>query len=433
MKWLLAGGILLRFLVLITAGAENSDPHLLVIQYIADTGTLPVSNLLNQSYHPPLYYVLMAPLWRAAPMPGPIHFASFVFSTLNLILIRRLMDRPDVYPTGAGKLFAFAVACFLPEFVMFGLFVSNDTLTMLTGTILMLCVLRYIEQPTLGRLSVLGVGVGIGLLTKGTFLLTGIALLPVMLIVESRKPHWARRIVTAVAVFCSIWLALGCFKYVDNAIRLGRPIVHNLDVPNQTYRMQRGTWKGLKTIFDFNIVKLVREPILLPRSPSSYPLLMYATFWYTHIPNSSYFGSWHGYGWVGSVIYAMATVPTIVFFAGGFRAIRTVFTAGEWTNRRLIVLASLLLLLSNLLVVLAAGVKYEVWSCFQSRLCFQSMVPMVVLFGMGYELLERLPRWARAAIAVICWMLVACFVLYFAIEIVLHCGLLPVGEEVQQW
>ena len=43
-------------------------------------------------------------------------------------------------------------------------------------------------------------------------------------------------------------------------------------------------------------------------------------------------------------------------------------------------------------VVVAAGIRYDNWSCFQSRLCFQSMVPILLCFTWGMESFEKSPR-----------------------------------------
>jgi len=63
LKFCLVAGIALRFIVLITASGVNPDDHLGVIAYIAEHHALPISNHLAQSYHPPLYYLLMSPLF----------------------------------------------------------------------------------------------------------------------------------------------------------------------------------------------------------------------------------------------------------------------------------------------------------------------------------------------------------------------------------
>jgi len=435
MDLLLAAGIILRLAVLIFALPNNADPHQQVIEYIVEHGSLPNSDELNQSYHPPLYYLLMAPLWRAWHSSDVLHFASFVSSCVNLLLIRKLLGHPLVLPHRLTRVTALAFVCFMPEFVMFSGFVSNDTLTFLIGTIMFATLLRYLQSPSRASLVLLGITIGLGLLTKGTFLGTGPAVALVVLIVECRR-GW-RRAIPAVVGFCLLWTVLGCYKYLENTVLLGRPLAHNLDSHGITWQGQHGEWRGWSTAYDINVIKLIRQPILNPHNSFSIPLLMYATLWYPHIPSSSFGGNWHGYQWVGSILYAVAIIPTLILIVGVARGIgATLHLLGnpaKWSAAAppaLAVVASILMLLSNLFVVLAAGLKFDVWSCFQSRLCFQSMVPAIVLFGLGMEAMPE-SGWARGIIHATCWTTAACCVLYFVVEISLACEVLAYGPELK--
>lgn len=422
---LLAAGIVLRFVVLNTAGALNPDRHDLVIQYIAEHHSLPDSKELYQSFHPPLYYLLMLPLWNPQNY-GPMHFASFAFSCVNLILISRLLRKEKIIPNPSARLIALAIACFSPQFVMFGSFLSNDPLAMLVGTLIFIATICYAENPTLTRLMTCAFSVGVGLLTKGTFILTGPALLLVVIFVEcreKRKNVWLRPV-----LFCLIFAIVGCYKYVENYRNFGTPIVHNLDLGGEIYEMQRGTWKGWQSVFDVNVIELIRQPILRIHHTLSYPLLMYGTFWYPHYPDSTYQGNVTGYDWVGSTIYAIAVVPTLVFLIGlGWSVWQGILRIRFSDPQPQLVLGiSSILLLSNLIVVLGAGIKYDAWSCFQSRLCFQSMMPALVIFGAGFDVVAK-NLFVRRAIEIICCLTIACCLLYFAVEIGLYLGILQPG------
>src|SRR5204863_2335255 len=148
--------------------------------------------------------------------------------------------------------------------------------TMLIGTAQFAVAVAWLKRPTTGLLVALGLLVGAGLLTKGTFLLTGPAL---TIVVARRQPR-----ASVITAFCLIWLITGCYKYVENTVYLGRPIVHNQDIQDAIAQSQRGTWKGWQTLIDVNVIKLIRRPILQINNTFSYPLLMYGTFWYPHIP-----------------------------------------------------------------------------------------------------------------------------------------------------
>lgn len=427
-------GILLRFAVFLVASPFNPDTHIEVIQYIAENGSLPPSNVLMQSYHPPLYYIPMAVLWRLSESVSLIHFTSFALSCTNLILIGVGIHHYRVIRNTHVALTAFALVCFLPQFVMFGNFISNDSLALLVGTAIFLASVAYIDRPNNRRLLLLAVSVATGLLTKGTFILTGPALALLIAAIESRRG--IRQLAKRLAFFCILFSILGCYKYAENIANYGHPIVHNLDLGIDPKIMGSGVWKGPQTIYDINVLKLIARPILKLNDTFSYPLLMYGTFWYPHIPDSSFRASVTGYTWVGSLIYTTAIIPTLVFLYGvwrsiifGVRKLRDRDESPECRDRR-IALASLLLLFSNLTVVLAAGIKYNVWTCFQSRLCFQSILPALLIFGIGLEPALK-NRWLRPVVTAACFATLACCVLYFGIEIAFARGLLPAGQELQ--
>ena len=247
----------------------------------------------------------------------------------------------------------------------------------------------------------------------------------------ARRAGLQRASVT-VASFCVIWLAIGCYKFVENYAHFGRAIVHNLDADHSQVNYYTGAWKGWQSVYDINVIKLIRRPIMQVRNTLSYPLLMYATFWYPHFPDSSFRGNVFGYQWIGSAIYAVAIVPTIAFLFGVFRSIRT---AARWIRSReidpgsAIVALSAALVVSNLAIVIAAGVRFDVWACFQSRLCFQSLAPAIVLFGIGAEWFLQ-NRWTRIILYAATGATIACAVLYFTVEIGLTYGWLARGTEV---
>ena len=128
LRVVLAAGIVLRVIVFFSASPFNPDNHWQVIQYIVEHHRLPTSELLGQSYHPPLYYALMAPL-AAAGGVRLVHLASLLISCATLWLIYRLTRRAELFHSRPIALLCLSFAAFLPELVMFGHFISNDTLT----------------------------------------------------------------------------------------------------------------------------------------------------------------------------------------------------------------------------------------------------------------------------------------------------------------
>lgn len=430
MWYLLALGIFLRLVVFFSASPFNPDQHFKVIEYIATRHVLPTSNVLDQSYQPPLYYALMAVLYEVTASVRAVHAASLVMSCANLALIRSIFAGAQLralVPSTVARVLGFACCATLPEFVMFSSFISNDSLSYLLGTTTLWMALRYSRSPSTSGWVWLAISSGIGLLTKGTFLLIGPALAIVAICVERRRST-AIRALTIALTFCVIFAAIGSYKFIENTARLGRPIVHNQDNVNRTSLTQRGVWRGWRSLLDANVVKVVRHPVIQRLDPPSYPMLLYSTFWYSCLPESSFNGNTHGYAWVGSITLAVAVVPTAVFILG------LVFTCGRFRNcnefddpaSRCLAFA-LAMLLANVAIVLIAGAKYDNVTSFQARMCFPSILPMVLLFGIG---LSRLRRFRPAYFAAIgcSWACVGCGLLYFLVEISLAWGVLDRGE-----
>ena len=430
MRRVLIVGLLIRIGIFALASPFNRDRHLEVIDWLLAHHALPPSNVLQQSYHPPLYYLLAAPIrWISPATTWPLHLFSLACSAATLVWIRQLFDDPlllAIQPTRSIRVAAFALVATSTQLAMFGSFISNDPLAQLVGVALFASVIRYVRVATSARLAWLTIAAAAGLLTKGTFLLAGIALAPIVL--RREWPRGARRAAGVTLAFCLGWLALGSYKYVDNVARFGRPFVHNQEILG-TPTAQRTIWRGPQTIYDLDVGTLVRHPVVRPGEPTSYPLTLYATFWYAHLGDSSFRGNVGGYDWIGSATYGVAVVPTFAFVLGCAGATASL---GRWVRRgqatTSLVVASLTLFVANVAVVVAAGVRFDVWEAFQGRLLFGSLMPIVVLFLAGTS---RLPpfRTLRVTLLAACWATAACGVLYFAVEFALARHLLPVDES----
>ncbi len=401
---ILIGGLLLRGLVYLFLDPGNNDPHHLIIDYILQHGVPPRSDYSCLSFHPPLYYLMASVFARFAEelVSNPVIRGKIVqsFSLLlsigNLFLIYLFVARTQLL-TARGRVHALLLASVLPQFVIFGNFISNDSLSYLVGTICFVQAFRYIETPHRRNLVLLALALGAGLLTKGTF----IAFVPVLVGVVAAgqmvqvRPAGAR--IAAVALFCSLLLVTGGYKFVENTIHMGRPIVHGLDMEPEWMHEQLGTYQGLGSILDVNVLKLVRDPFLDDQTRHSFPLLLYGTFWQPYILESNLVATREGFLTIFPRLIYVAGIPlTLLMLIGlGSRVARSLplrdllRAAGTGTTSRQQGTTTMLLLSFNLAIVVAAGVKYDVWSCFQGRLLFPSMIGLVLASGWGVETIAR--------------------------------------------
>jgi 4-amino-4-deoxy-L-arabinose transferase-like glycosyltransferase len=421
---LLYAGVVLRLALFAPLYPTNNDDHYGVIRYILREHALPPSDVLSQAYHPPLYYLLAAPFAALGGIRGA-EVLSLLFSLANLWLLARFFDRTDLVQRAGARRHAVALAAFLPQFVVFGLFVTNDTLSYVVGTLFLLAAFAYVDRPAARTLAAVGAVVGIGLLTKGTFL----ALLPVaaglVLAVGWRRRQPVGRTLAEVSLCLLLALTLGSYKFVENYERLGRPIVHNLELPGHELAGQRGTIRGAASFVTFDLPRLVVAPYDQRHVRHSVPMLLYATTWWSYIRDSNLTRTRQP-GWriVASLLCLAGLVPTALGMVGLARLLARrrevvrVPSLPEATYRELgCRLTAAATLVATLGIVVAAGVKYDVWSCFQGRLLFPAMLAGLLLFADGLDgVSARWPRtsgWLHGAMGAA----YAAFAAYYVVEI----------------
>jgi 4-amino-4-deoxy-L-arabinose transferase-like glycosyltransferase len=140
----------------------------------------------------------------------------------NLYVLYRLVRDGPLLSTPALRVPCLALAAFLPQFVLFGNYVSNDALAFLLGSSLVLQSRAYVTEPPPRRLKDLGLLLGLGLLTKLTFVAYAPCLLGLVFLTERRR-GW-RRALAFVLVLGLVAGAVGSYKpsSTDGATRTDR-------------------------------------------------------------------------------------------------------------------------------------------------------------------------------------------------------------------
>ena len=424
LRWTLFAGVLLRLLLFKPLYPLNNDDHIGVVRYLLQYHVLPAADVASQGYHPPLYYLLAAPFVALADVRGA-ELLSLGLSVANLWLLARLVATTPLIVSETTRRHALAFAAFLPQFVIFGLFVSNDTLSYLVGTAFLFAAFAYIERPTIGWLMALAAILGVGLLTKGTFL----AFLPVaagiVVAVAWRRRVGAKRALGQAALCLAVACALGSYKFVENYRRFGRPIVHNLDFPSNAKVGEAGAIVGVASFADFDVPRLVVAPFERRRTLHSVPLLLYATTWYSYIRDSN-FGRIRrtGWKWVASLLCLAGIVPTALGLIGLGRALRGMGDVAQLRalpEPRFIALGqrttATVLLLATLGIVVWAGVKYDVWTCFQGRLLFPVLFSGLLLLASGFDAMVAWRAGARRWLSCALLTSYAFWGIYYVVEV----------------
>jgi Dolichyl-phosphate-mannose-protein mannosyltransferase len=431
---LLGAGVILRIVVFAFLEPLNNDTgHLDIIKSIVLRHTLPPLTANSSAFHPPLYHLIAAAFYYVSGSAKGVQVLSLIFSVLTLWVFYRLLYREELIEGDEARRYAFFLVCFLPQFVLYGLYVSNDTLTILLGALATLQVLQFLRRPAYSQIVLLSVLAGAGLLTKETFL----AFLPILFFLVPfvciRAGQSPGKAVVAAMIFLGLSCSLGSYKFIRNYEEVGNPFVSSLDLPFSWIAEQRQSYRGAISFFDINFFKLLASPSVSPATEGAYPLLFYGTFWYQHIPESNFAGSRRApFNYLGSLIYIFALVPTAMFLVGFAVWLRSALRflinwrpSRKNDQREFACFISVLFLLSNFGLILVVAVRHPVWSLMQGRLLFPSFLGLLVLFQKGFHALSsrttvvKVLRGSMAGLA-------GCFALYFTSEIAYQVFLLAV-------
>jgi 4-amino-4-deoxy-L-arabinose transferase-like glycosyltransferase len=203
-----------------------------------NTATMSIDPLRYEDYAPPLYYLLAAPIfaltdgWLTA-----IRLFSVVLGGA-LIVVAYLIGA-ETYPDQlVFALGSAAFVAFVPQHLAMMSAANNDSLSELLIALVVLQSMRLFRSASVSRrrLILLGVTLGLGLLTKATFYYTAVPIAFVALILYSRRyglrfAHYVLVFAPALLIGSSWWLrnlvvyggfdVLGLARH--NAIVVGQP------------------------------------------------------------------------------------------------------------------------------------------------------------------------------------------------------------------
>lgn len=425
-------GVAARCLIFVFLSPYNNDAHITIVEFLVKYKAFPSIADNYLAFHPPLYYLLAAPILALSGSDKAVQSLSLVCSIGTLILLYKIIYRTGMIVGEKAKLFSLLIASFLPQFIMFSLYVSNDSLSFLLGVWMVWASATYLDKPNWRNCALVALLTGLGLLTKTSFLAFVPVLLFFILFVQFREDRSFARAVRVTSVFALIALGLGCYKYVDNYVKYRNPLISSLDV--NVWSFQERSFHGIHSYLDFNLLHLVASPSIpfdevMGESAKvgitgSYPLLLYGTLWYQLIPESNFKGASHQpYFYLGSLIYLIAVIPTAAFMIGAARSIKDLpsfvrsFVRAKVNDQgKMVAYLSGVLLASNAALLVAALIKYHVWSVMQGRYLFPCFPGILAMFACGMERFES-TKYGAVAMKSSMVLLVSAFGVYFSSEI----------------
>lgn len=429
---ILAGGFLLRIIIFLFLSPFNPDDHYEVVRYVHDYHAIPLAMQLGLSFHPPLYYFIAS--FFVTNNAKTVQMVSLFFSIGNITAIYWLVKNTLDASLKIKKICLLG-ACLLTPFVLFSNHISSDGLSFLIGSLVFIQIFQCLKKLTFTRLFFLGIFLGLGLLSKGTLIAFIPPLVLFVILVCMHNKLKRNKITLYLLLFSLIFSVIGSYKFVQNYCHYGKVIIHGMDRNPEWADGQRPTYRSLREFFNFNVFKLVSQPTVSENTRYSLPLIFYGTLWSQYITENSYYGHASKFEYLDSIIYMFAMVPSMLFFVGFFRILARDSKDGlcllgseRSVPKKTYTSICVLILLTNFCLVVAAGLKYDIWSAYQSRLLFPSFFPMLLIFSEGLNWVKEkhlnFEKWTYFSLNV----LVLLFGIYFFIKII-SVPLIPVVEQ----
>ncbi|MEA3402942.1 MAG: glycosyltransferase family 39 protein [Armatimonadota bacterium] len=201
-----AVGVLVVYLALATTwsyviplgGGIDEPRHLRYVQIVAEEARLPTVAEKQEaiSHHPPLHYLLAAPVYLATRGLGreaswhAVRFVSVLLGAVGILVVFAMLRRALPQRPWAGVVGMAAVG-WLPHYQLVSAMVSNDVTAALAGALALYAATRAITEPERSAVFAFAAGIaaGAGVMAK----MNALVLLPAPLLAVTIAPMLSRR------------------------------------------------------------------------------------------------------------------------------------------------------------------------------------------------------------------------------------------------
>ncbi len=312
----------------------DANGHLSYIYQLKAGWGVPLANEGWSTFHPPLYYLTMAWLWKflGHKVPWPMHIIFRLVSTvLNLGMAALvLLSIDSLWPCDFSlSLLGLLFVLFVPLQIYTSSMIGNEQMVAFLTSLGLWLLILYDKKPRLHLhlAALMGLTCGLALLSKYTGILLFITVIVCLLSkilfdAGSRKEQRIRhRHCLALAI-----VLIGCFLlaggfYARNIALFGHPFALSQDYPyvNEVMSKQPPKVRRWTDFVGFDL-QIFRDPIIrkvredMPYSRSRYVwTLVYSNFWFESF--SHFFllqcDSWRQ--WLGKILLLLGILPTLLF------------------------------------------------------------------------------------------------------------------------
>ncbi|MGA1842655.1 MAG: ArnT family glycosyltransferase [bacterium] len=380
----------------IPAGGYDASGHLSYIYQMKSGLDIPLANEGWSTFHPPLYYFLMAGIWKAlvGKSPWPVHdilrtvstLSNLAIALLTILCINLLWPEQSLI-----QLLGICFILFVPLHIYSSSMIGNEHLAAFLISVDLWLLILYIQKPRLRSLMTILMGVfsGLALLSK----YTGILILATIVICLFQRiifndGHRKKHVFSLITVIVICFLISGGY-YVRNILFFGRPFVLGQDyrVIAEVMDEQPPGYRQVSDFFGFDL-KTFYDPIIrnpggnIPISRSRYVWsILYSNFWFDSYAHFLLLRSapWHRK--IGLILLWLGIFPTLLFFLDVGRE-----TAKNFRERMNTPTFPLLILfLLNLISFIIFNIKTPHFSAAKASYFLASSIPIAIFMGRGTQ------------------------------------------------
>lgn len=398
--------------------AYDGYAHFSYIWFMTENWRVPLSTAGWEFFQPPLYYAFMAWVWSALGSVDPLlrlRIGTLAIALLGLshALISYVIVGRYLGGNRLAQLMAAGLMLFLPVHLYSAGFLGNEYLCAVFCSVSLLALLWLLREPTTTRAIVLGLCLGVAMLTKFTGLVVVVGAFATIGARAVVRRQWPSALRTGAIVGVAMLSVCGWY-YARNVYLYGTPF----KMSRETFLLQRYERlqaKGRRGILEY----VLFDPVILrrPQWPRGVPLVRERPL---DVPYSAmresvltgvYANAWFdGYGgWVlpsvtqsevvrhsGQILLTLGLIPSILVLVGLARALARLRRDG-WDDT----LVALVTTFGAMIAVLVQG-THSVATHAAVKATY--LMPVSAIFGfflaMGIEWVqERHPKRLRAVVA----------------------------------
>jgi 4-amino-4-deoxy-L-arabinose transferase-like glycosyltransferase len=249
--------------------------HFTYIWYVAETWRVPLSTSGWSFFHPPLYYFVMALIWKGLSGIDPLlrlHVGMAFMGLLSLIhawvcyvIVRRYFPGDRLI-----HLLAVGLMLFVPVHLYGAAFLGNEGLMAVLCSVSILALLHALARPSASRGALLGLCLGLAMLTKFTAFAVVVGAFGT-LILQFVHRRTLRVGVRTVGTGVLVMLAVCGWYYARNISLYGTPFKLSRD-EFMVQLIENAQTRGERTLLEY----ITFDPLILadPQFPRGLPLFL---------------------------------------------------------------------------------------------------------------------------------------------------------------